>query len=439
MSERMDETEFMQELQAAERLKAPPGANLLLWAVLALIGLFFIWAAVSEVEVLTRGTGQVVPAKEIQVVQSLDGGLLEQLYVKEGDRVQAGETLMRMENVSFVSQERGAEARLRSLRAEKARLTAEISGQPLSIPESIAEADPQLAENQRNLYRARREELENALSIIEDRIAKTQSNLNEAEAQINRLTSNRNILQEELNLTRSLVESKAVPKIELIRMRRQMSDIRGALAAEQERRQGLQADLRAARKQREERLARYEAEVLSKLHETESEMSGLRENLRTASDRIQRTEIRSPVDGVVNVIHVKTLGGVIEPAKPLVEIVPVGDDLKVLARVRPNDIAFLEVGQKANVKITAYDPTRYGHLDGNLTRIGADSVKDQEGNTFFEIEVRTKEDHLGTDENPLPVTSGMVAQIEVVTGKRTILEYLMKPFTRGLDNAMTER
>lgn len=168
-------------------------------------------------------------------------------------------------------------------------------------------------------------------------------------------------------------------------------------------------------------------------------MSGLEEDLKSIGDRVDRTELRSPVEGVVNSIALTTIGGVVEPAMRLVEIVPVDDELKVVAKVPPNEIAFIKLGQEAKVKISAYNPQKYGALHGHLVRIGANSVTDQEGNVTFEIEVRTNKNYLGDEENPLPITPGMVADVEVITGKRSILEYLMKPLLRARDRAFTEQ
>ncbi len=206
-----------------------------------------------------------------------------------------------------------------------------------------------------------------------------------------------------------------------------------------QRRSSLQAEVNAARKEREGQNAKFRSQALSELNEVETQISQLQESLKSIGDRVDRAEIRSPVDGVVNNIAINTVGGVVEPAMQLAEIVPTDDELKIVAKVPPEEVAFLRPNLPVKVKISAYDPQIYGALDGVLTRIGANSVRDGDGNVFFEIEVRTDKNYLGEPAQPLPITPGMVADVEVITGKRTILEYLLKPLLRARDRALTER
>lgn len=433
------ETEFMSELEAASRLKPHMASNIFLVAIISLILFFIIWASVSEIEEMTRGSGQVVPSQEIQVVQSLEGGVLAQLLVQEGDRVTKDQVLARISDVAFSSEERGTEARSIGLRAKKTRLTAESSGTEFKLPEDIAAQAPRIAENETALYESRQKELANAKAIFQDKISGAQAQIAETNADIERIKNNRGLLYQELEITRKMVAQKAVPKLEEIKLRREVSDLSGQLKANEEKLVGLQAELSAAQKELEDQEDKFRSQALGELNDVETEIRVLEEGLKSIEDRVYRAELRAPVDGIINNIAVKTIGGVIEPAHKLIEIVPVDDELKVTAKVRPSDIAFLKPGQDVNVKITAYDPTIYGQLKGKLIRIGANSVTDREGNVFFEIEVRTDKNHLGTAENPLPITPGMVAETQVVTGKRTIMEYLIKPILRARSNALRER
>jgi adhesin transport system membrane fusion protein len=186
-------------------------------------------------------------------------------------------------------------------------------------------------------------------------------------------------------------------------------------------------------------MAQYKSEALTELSEVKTRLSALQESLTAAGDRVDRTELRAPSTGIVKVINQKTIGGVVDPSMKLMEIVPLDEDLKITARVAPADIAFIEVGQDVNVKITAYDAQKFGSLKGKLSRISADTIEDKEGNIFFEIDVVTEKNHLGTRDNPLPIIPGMVAETEVITGKRTIMSYMAKPFLRARDRALTEQ
>lgn len=435
----VQDNDFMSELEAATRMRPATSATLMLFSIMGLVVFGVIWAGFSRVEEITRGEGQVVPTQEIQVVQSLEGGILAELLVREGETVEKDQILLRISDVQFSSEERGTEARFLSLEAKKARLQAEAEGKAFEVPAEVQEKSPQIGENERALYKSRQRELTNAYEILDDRINKASAEIAEINAEINHLYQNRKLLQEELRITRDMVAKRAVPKLEQIRLERELTDVNGKINSLAEKKKGLESELEVAKKERESQEDKFRSQALGELNEVEAEISGLREELKSIGDRVYRTELRSPVDGVVNNIALTTIGGVVEPAMRLVEIVPLDDELKIIARVPPDDIAFLRPEQDVKVKVTAYDPQKYGALDGKLKRIGANSVTDREGNIFFEIEVRTDKNYMGTEDNPLPITPGMVAETEVITGKRTILEYMLKPVLRARDRAFTER
>lgn len=438
MSNDTPELEFMDQLEAAARMKPHAASNIMLYSVTALIVFFIVWASASKIEELTRGQGQVVPTQEIQFIQSLEGGILQELLVGQGDRVTKGQVLMRLSDVVSSSEERGTEAKSDSLKLKKSRLEAESEGKEFVVPEDLMKKIPDIAQSELDLYRSRQQELKNAVSILEDKIAKVEADMDETQAQVNRLSSSRGSLQQELSITRDMVAQKAVSKLEQIRLEREVNDVSGQINASQERIGGLKSELSAAQKQKADQGDRFRSQALTELSEVKTQIAQLSESLKSIGDRVSRAELKAPVDGIVNNIAVRTIGGVIEPAQRLVEIVPVDDQLKVVARVLPSDIAFLKVGQTVKVKISAYDSQRYGSLDGKLVRVGASSVSDKDGNVFFEIEVRTAKNYLGTPEAPLPITPGMVATTEVITGKRTIMAYLLKPFLHARDRALRE-
>ena len=434
-----DETRYMNELDAVMRMRPARHALILLFAIMALVTFFIVWAAISEVEELTRAEGQVVPSAEIQIVQSLEGGILQELNVQKGDMVKKGQVLLRISDVMFSSEERGTEARFMSLEAKRARLSAESTGQEFTVDKMIAEKIPEIVENEKALYASRQKELQAAFSMQDERIKKAQADLDEVKAEINRLYQNRKLLNKELSITKDMVAKRAVPKLDQIRLERELGDINGQINARTEEKKGLEAALESVKSERETQADKFKSVALEELNEVKTQIASLKESLKSMEDRVDRTEIRAPVDGIVNQINIKTIGGVIEPAMKLVEIVPADDELKVLAQVKPDEIAFLKVGQPVKVKVTAYDPQIYGALDGTLVRVAANSVSDRDGNVMFEVEVRTNKNHLGSSEKPLPITAGMVANVEIITGKRTILNYLMKPFHRGLSRAFRER
>lgn len=438
-SQKNKDTDFMSELDAAAHMRPAMPAILMMLTIMAMFTFVIIWASKSEIEELTRAQGQVVPSQDIQIVQSLEGGVLEDILVTEGEQVTQGQILLRVSDVQFASKERGTEAKFMALQAQKARLRAEINSAPFSAASNITDKYPQIVANERALYNSRMKELRGAHQILDDRAAKAQAEMNEADAQINRLSDSAASLQEELRITQDLVKTRAVPKLEALRLERELNDTRGQINAQQERKRALQAEKRGALNEKKNITDRYRSEALSELSNVETQLSALQEELTSIGDRVQRTEIKSPADGIINRIAVKTIGGVVEPAKPLAEIVPLSDALKIVAKVTPEDIAFLRLGMKAKVKITAYDAQKYGSVDATLSRIGANSISDGQGNVYFEIEVKASKNYLGTEENKLPIMPGMVAAVDIITGKRTILYYLLKPLMRARESIFTER
>jgi len=418
---RQDDLDFMADIDAALRLKPRWSERLLLIGVAAFTVAFIIWACVSKTEQVTRGMGQVVPTSQVQVVQSLEGGILAEMLVREGDVVKQGQVLARVRNVAFASEEKGIEARGAALKLRRARLMAEAHGQAFEPDPEIAAKFPQLAANETALYASRQNELSNSLSLLDDKIRQSEASLREIEAQIARMSDSRVLLEKELGITTNMVRQKAAPQIDQIRLER------------------LLADLSVSRSERGEKQNSFQSGALTDLSGVEAELAGISETLKTASDRVERAELKSPLDGVVKTVALNTIGGVVEPAMRLIEVVPVGDNLKITAKVSPADIGFLQVGQNVRIKLTAYDSTRFGSLQGKLTRISADTVTDKQGNVFFEIDAVADQNYLGEDAHKMPVIPGMVAQVDVITGNRSVMSYLLKPLLRARQEALTER
>jgi adhesin transport system membrane fusion protein len=435
----MSDKDFMNELEAATRMKPSTASHFMLLTVASLVAAFFIWASTSEIEELTRGNGQVVPTQEIQVVQSLEGGVLTELLVREGQQVKKGQVLMKVNDTAVASEERGTEARTLALKAKKSRLDAEAAGVSFTVPSEVSTKFPDIARNEQALYQSRQQELNNAKSILDNKISSAKAGIREAQAKINRLVESRRLLNKELEITKRMVAKKAVPQLEEIRLNREIANVAGQIREATQKKSGLEAELRGAQRERADREDKFKSQVLGELNDIESQISQLSESLTAMGERVDRAEIRSPVDGVINKVALKTIGGIVEPAMKLVEVVPLDDNLKIIARVAPQEIAFLRPDQATKIKISAYDSQRYGALNGRLTRIGASSVNDNDGNIFFEVEVQADQNYLGTPEKPLPITPGMVADIEIITGMRTILSYLAKPVLRAKDKALTER
>jgi len=425
------------------RALAQQGPSWVAVATLAAIAVFFvvalIWASVAELDQQAKGSGRVIPSSQVQTIQNLEGGIVTAILVREGDEVNRGQVLLRLDPTSAAANLGVNRAEYLGLIAAVARLDAEIEGKDLAFPEELMREDPGLASRERALYLARRSELNSALSILRQQRQQRSQELRSLQGELGGLEDSYRLVQEEIGLVRPMVEKGVTARVELLRLERQAADIQG-------KRQSVRQDIPRARaamaeadRRIEERQEQFRSEALAERNDLNVRLSALTESRRALEDRVTRTEVRSPVRGVVKRIAVTTIGGVVDPGESLVEVVPLEDTLLVEARIKPDDIAFLSPGQPAKVKITAYDSLQYGSLEATLDHIGADSVLDEYGNSFYEIRVRTARNHLGTEEAPLPIIPGMVAEVDILTGKKTVLEYMLKPILRARENAMTER
>jgi adhesin transport system membrane fusion protein len=289
------------------------------------------------------------------------------------------------------------------------------------------------------LFRSRQDELNAALDILQQQLTQQRQALAELRAEQNKLQLNADLAQQELDLTRPLVDTGAVSKVELLRLQVAVNEAMGRLKVNELAIPRAEAVVREAENKIEERHRQFLSQNQAELSQAETELSLLSITNVALQDRVNRTEVRAPVDGTVKQVLVNTIGSVIQPGMDLVEIVPANDSLLIEARVRPADIAFIHPGQSATVKLTAYDFAIYGGLPGILERISADSITDERGEHFFEIRVRTQQSHLGDSDNPLPIMPGMIASVDIITGKKTVMDYLLKPLKRAQEKALSEQ
>jgi adhesin transport system membrane fusion protein len=414
----------------------PLRARLVLFMVALVIAVAVTWAAYSEIDEVTRGEGKVIPSRQLQVLQSLDGGVVSEILVHEGDIVEEEQILLRIDQTRFVSSVRESRAQALSLQAKAARLRALTDDLPLVMPPEVIEEDPKTANEERRLYESRRSELETTLSIARQQLSQRQQELAEARARHGQASRAYELSSQELTVTKPLIASGAVSEVELLRLERDASRFRGErdMAAAQISR--IQSAISEANHKIEEVSLAFRNEAGKELAETMTRLNSLSEGSVGLADKVERAVLHSPVKGTVKRLLVNTVGGVVQPGKDIVEIVPLEDTLLLEARVQPRDIAFLRPGQKAMVKFTSYDFAIYGGLEGTLEHIGADTVVDEKGNAFYTVRVRTSRPEFGSD---LPIIPGMVAEVDIITGEKSILTYLLKPVLRAKARAFTER
>ena len=414
----------------------PLRARVLLRTVGVAFAIALMWSAVSRIDEVTRGEGKVIPSRQLQVLQSLDGGVVSEILVHEGDVVEPEQILLRIDQTRFASSVRENRVQYTALVAKAARLKALSEGTPFVVPAEVEKEDPKTVEEERRLYESRRTELETTQSIARQQLSQRQQELVEVRAKYEQAARAYEISAKELSVTKPLIESGAVSEVELLRLERDVGRFRGErdMAAAQSTR--IQASISEANHKLEEVSLAFRNEAGKELAETMAKLNSLAEGSVGLSDKVTRSVLRSPVKGTVKRLLINTVGGVVQPGKDVVEVVPLEDNLLLEARVLPRDIAFLRPGQKAVVKFTAYDFSIYGGLEGKLEHIGADSVVDEKGNAFYTVRVRTNQPRLGND---MPIIPGMVAEVDIITGEKSILTYLLKPVLRAKARAFTER
>jgi adhesin transport system membrane fusion protein len=402
-------------------------------AVLALI----VWAAFAPLDEVTRGEGKVIPSRQVQVMQSLDGGIVSEILVREGEQVKAGQLLLKVDPTRFVSSLRENRAQYEALLARAARLTALAHEKPFVPPPELVKSAPALVEQERSAYESKRMELDAAVGVARQQLSQRRQELNEVSARREQATQSYNLTARELEVTRPLAKTGAVSEVELLRLERDVARYRGERDAAGAQIPRIQAAISEAQRKIEEVELTLRNQARNELSETNAKLAALSAGSEGLADRVKQAEIRAPMNGTVKQLFANTVGGVVQPGKEIIEIVPSDDALLLEARVQPKDIAFLRPGQPAHVKFTAYDFSIYGGLDATLEHIGADTITDDKGNAFYIVRVRTTQSTIG--EAHMPIIPGMVAEVDILTGTKSLLSYLMKPVLRAKANALTER
>lgn len=419
---------------------SPRVVRITLWAILGFFIIMIAWAALAEIDEVTRGDGKAIPSSRLQKIQNLEGGIVAEVFVHEGEVVNAGAPLLRLDDTRFRSNAGESEADRLALEARIQRLTAQVEGkETLTLSPTIMAKSPDIANGELELFASVNKRIQSELSGLNEQLVQKKQELLDYQAKAEQYRRSLGLLQQEISMSEPLVAKGAISKVELLRLRRSEVDTRGQLESVTLAVPRAQAALKEIESKMGEARGRYRSEALSQLNEARTDLSKTEASGKAIEDRVNRTLVISPVRGIVQQLMVNTIGGVIQPGNDIVEIVPLDDTLLVEAKIRPQDIAFLRPGQEAIVKFTAYDYTIYGGLKAKLEQISPDTVTDKEGKSFYVIRLRTEKNHLGSDKNPLIIIPGMVASVDIITGKKTILAYLLKPILRARAEAFRER
>ena len=420
-----------------------PRAHWILWSTLSFILVALVWASQAQVDEVTVGHGQVIPSSKVQVVQNLEGGIVAELLVEPGQVVAKGQPLMRIDDTRFTSSYLEGAAKDDALRARIARLEAEAQLGRFIAPADLQRDKPELIRQEKDVYEARYNDLQANLGVLRHQAEQRAQELAETRAQVTHLQQSRALLEQELDIIRKAADNHVFPKVDLIKLERQANDLGGELEVARLNVPRLEAARSEVRQKADQAVADFRAAASRELSEARADQSMASASKLELQDRLARTTVRAPLAGTIKQVKVNTVGGVIQPGMDLVEIVPRDDTLLVEARVRPADIAFIRPGLDTLVKVTAYDFSIYGGLAGTVEHVSADAIVDErpgsQPESYYLVRVRTSRGSRGAGDKHLKIIPGMQATVDIKTGRRTVLQYLLKPILRARQTALRER
>ena len=430
---------YMRSLSAAAVHRTPR----YLIAVVMIFTLFviaaFAWMNWAEIDVVIRGNGKVSPASQVQNIQSLEGGIISEILVVEGQAVTAGESLIKISDIAFSSSFEENRLLYLELSARSSRLTAEAFGRAFKAEAEVSEEAPLLVKSEKSLFDSNQQQLKETLSGLEEKISQQKSALLEAKSKQSQLKKSLNLAKKEIKIKKPLKDRGIISEVEFLQLQQREAEFEGEIEAARLSVPRINSTIEEARFNKQKEKLNFQNNAKKELNEVNAEISRIKETQTALQDRVKRTTLRSPVNGIVQRLYINTIGGVISPGNKIIDIVPQEDSLLVELEIKPADIAYVNVGQFARLKFSAYDFAIHGSLQGIVTFVSADTITDEEGKSFFVVRVKPTKPFLGAKSGELPIKIGMTAEADIITDKKTILSYLTEPVHRGIDKALRER
>ncbi len=427
-------TKYSNSLERSRLIKA----RILLWAIACIFVVLTIWAYFAEIDEISRGLGQVVPSQRVQIIQNLEGGILNEILVSEGDVVEQGRIVARLENTQATSLYQDNLARIYENMASIARLEARIEGVKPNYPQELQERRD-IIERSNALFEAEIKQDLAEFAVLESQKDLKEQEILEQEELQKQVKVSLELAERQRNLARPLVSQGAYSQIDYVNLEQSVQNFSSQLSVLEFTLPKLYTSLEEVEKKVEAHKAEKETIMQKEINVLSAELASLNESLKTGGDRLTRTDLRSPLNGVIKTIYINTLGGVVRPAEPIMEIVPLDDTLFIEAKISPTDIAFIYQGQKAIVKLSAYDFSIYGALEGVVEHISADTLEDKKGDVYYAVKIKTQDTTLKSQSKNLPIMPGMMAQVDILTGKKSVLDYILKPIIKSTQNALSER
>ncbi len=433
------ELEYLESLSAAVLQKTPKRSKLILYFWLLTIAVFIIWANIAKVDEIVRSSGKVIPSGENKVVQNLEGGIVEEILVKEGESVSKGDILIKIKNIKSKSDLAQYISKKNELSAKLQRLYAQANLKPLVYKKSFKSKHPKLVKREESLYKTNLLDLQAKKETLKKQIVQKNDILKETKAKIKNLKKSYGFIKEEIKISKPMVKEGIKSKVDFLKLQREANNVKTELDNSVNSIPAVKTSISEIKSKIKELELSFKTKSKKKYNDVAGELDRIEKKIVSFQDTVNRTNIKSPVDGIVKKLYVNTIGGVVKPGMDLVEIVPKDKNLIVEVKVRPKDIAFIYPGQKALVKFTAYNYSIYGGLKGKVIGISPDTVTDKKNKTYYIIRIKTDKERLTHNGKDLKIIPGMIVRADIITGKRTILDYILKPMLNSKDYIFTER
>ena len=431
--------EFMNALSEAILRKTPTKIRLVLFFWVITIAIFIIWASLTQVNEIVRGKGQVIPSGKNQIVQNLEGGIVEKIYVKEGDYVKKGDVIVKIKNQRSLSSLEATKAKMLALKIKIKRLQAEANDKELKYSKDLKKLAPDIVKNELSLFKTHKEELNSKILELKEKLRQKEHELKNAKVSLKLLQNSLNIIQKELKMTIPMVNQGVKSKIELLKLQRQVNDLKNRYESTKAKIPQLKSEIKEINERINTLKLQFQNEAKRKLTDAITQYLALKAQIQSYKDTVIRTDVKSPISGVIKKLYVNTIGEVIKPGGNVVEIVPINDTLLIKTKIKPKDIGFLYPGQKAIIKFSAYDYTIFGSMEGKVVLISPDTEEDRNGNVYYIIYVKTNKNYLEKNGKKLKIKPGMIANVDIVTGKKSVMDYLLKPILKTKTYIFTEK
>ena len=431
--------EFMHSLSAAVIQVTPSTLRVVLYFWIVAIVAFLTWANFAYIDEIARGDGEIVPSGANQMIQNLEGGIVEEILVKEGQEVVKGQILLKIDNQKSQSSLSTNAIKADALEAKIVRLKAEYTGMKFNASKELKEKIPLFVENEKSLYLINQRQLKSKLNALKEQLEQKRQELSEAKTRKRHLRESLAFISKEVKMTQPMVAKGIRSKIDFLKLQREENEAKEKYSVTKYTIPRLSSAIKEVKSTINETNLFFKSEAKAKLNEASAELRGYRANSTALEDQVTRTVVRSPMKGIVQQLFVHTVGGVIQPGEDIIEVVPTDENLIVEVKIKPSDIAFIYYGQKAIVKFSAYDFSIYGGLNGEVILISADTIKDQKDNVFYTVRIKTNQNFLGDKNKPLKIIPGMTVNVDIITGQKSVLDYILKPILKTKQYTFSER